>query len=174
MESWGVSRFKVTDKQKYVTNIHLCGYINEKNEGDENGRPPTNHWSAFLQYSEKGSVQIDMVPGGGSDGTTGMLIIESKKCVYTDKAVKKITLPTMESPLVQDIIELILKNKRDKYKFTDDFEGCRYWIQTFVSDLEEAAIIAVGSKILVADGLSKYWRWPSGSEARPIERGTFI
>ncbi|KAL8922327.1 MAG: hypothetical protein Q9172_003619 [Xanthocarpia lactea] len=75
MDTWGTSFFKVDDDQMHVVKIHLCGYENRNNEGDEN--------------------------------------------------------------------------------------------------LEKAGSIATGSGATASGCLSMYWRYPGGSEARSMERGSF-
>lgn len=176
MDNWGASKFKTTDLGEVNTVIHLCGYKNEKNEGDLAGRPPTNHWTAFLQTHGGGSVKLDMVPGDGSDGRTGMLIIESKPYSFTQNAIKTASFQARGQPTVKTVTDLISRLGRDKYRFTEHDEGCRYWMYTFISDLEDAGNVAAGSKAEAWDCLSKYWRHPvgSGSEARAVDRGTFL
>ncbi|KAI1962177.1 hypothetical protein LOY94_006744 [Ophidiomyces ophidiicola] len=176
MENWGTSKFKTTDLGKGVTNVHICGYKNEKNEGDLDGRPPTNHWAAFLEVHGGGSVRLDMVPGDGADGLTGMLIIESKVYSVTNNASKSLFFTALGHATVKTITDLISSLNRDKYRFTEHEEGCRYWIYTFISDLEGAGIIGAGSNVQAWNSLSRYWCHPagSGSEARVVEKGAFL
>ena len=175
MESWGTSQFDITDRQRYVANIRLCAYENVNNEGDANGRPPTNHWAVFLELYQSGSkyVNVDMIPGDGADGLTGTIILESKSYSVTNTAIKTVTFQPIKWTTVEAITDLIVRNRRDKYKFTEHEEGCRYWVYTFILDLENEGIVAPGSATTVWASVSCYWRYPSGCEERAVELGTF-
>ena len=172
-KNWDSEKFILAKSSEQIFAIHLSGYMNGKNEGDEEGRSPTNHWAAFLEHSKKHSVRLDMMPGYGSDGLKGMLEISSKPYVSTRNAIKIISFPTIGKPTVQNVIDVISRNGRDRYKFTEDYEGCRYWMYIFISDLEDAGIIDDGCGGTAWEALSKYWRSPSGSESRIIEKGVF-
>jgi hypothetical protein len=176
MDTWGTSKFRVLDLEKVIAVVHICGYKNQGNEGDLGGRPPTNHWAAFLEVHGGGSVRFDMVPGDGSDGLTGMVIIESKRYKVTDNATKTVSFAAHGRPTVNTVTSLISRLGRDKFKFTENEEGCRYWIYTLISDLEDADIVATGCKGEAWASLSKYWRDPpgSGSQPRSIDQGTFL
>ncbi len=149
-------------------------YKNLNNQGDESGRPPTNHWVIFLQLRDSvaNSVKVDMIPGDGADGLAGTVILDSKEYVVTNASIMTLTFKPTEPVTLQAIMDLIVKNKRDKYRFTDE-EGCRYWMYTLISDLEAGEILAQGSATTAWASISLYWRDPSGSEPRMVERGTF-
>ncbi len=48
-----------------------------------------------------------------------------------------------------------------------------YWTLTLILNLEAARIIAEGSGDTALEALSTYWRWPTGSEPRIIDKGVF-
>jgi len=121
----GLSKFKSRDANSPVTSVSFCAYANEGNEGDEHGRPATNRWAVFLEISETKSVKLDMIPGDGSDGLTGMLVIESKSYLYTNKAIFTPSFPTRGEPTVDNLVSSLLENGMDRYKFTEAQEGCR-------------------------------------------------
>ncbi|GAB1318413.1 hypothetical protein MFIFM68171_08623 [Madurella fahalii] len=81
--NWESDNLDVNDLGKRVVALHLVAYINENNEGDEEGLPPTNHWCCFLEVPEHKSVRLDMVPGYGSDGLRGKIEISSKVYAQT-------------------------------------------------------------------------------------------
>ncbi|EER39135.1 conserved hypothetical protein [Histoplasma capsulatum H143] len=99
--------------EKKVSFIHICAYQNEGNKGDEDGRPPTNHWAAFLQANGRGSVRLDMIPGDGADGLTGMLVIESKTYGFTYNATQRVSFATLGQLTVQTITDLVSQLGRD-------------------------------------------------------------
>ena len=170
---WDTDRFNAVHLTTSVISIHICGYVNTKNVGDEDGTPPTNHWAAFLELPKNISVGLDMIPGYGSDGLRGKIEISSKPCVSTDHAIKTVTFSTIGTPTVQTITDLITRNGREKYTFTEEEEGCRYWIYTIISDLAASGIVPSDSGQAAWEAVSQYWRCPSGSEPRNVQRGTF-
>jgi hypothetical protein len=172
-EHFGTSQFKDQDKACSVLTVHICGYKNTENKGDEDGRPPTNHFCAFLQTTARDSVKVDMIPGDGEDGLTGTILLESKSYTTTNQAIKTVSFPATSGPTVGGILDLIIKGRRDKYKFTEDEEGCRYWIYVFVTDLEAAGFIGKGSGATAHAALSQYWAYPSGSTPNAMRVGTF-
>ncbi|KAI9674626.1 MAG: hypothetical protein M1829_003708 [Trizodia sp. TS-e1964] len=87
MENWGTSRFNPNDSQRQVLCVCICAYENISNLGDETGRPPTKHWTVFLELHGGESVKVDIVPGDGLDGLTGTIILESKTYVSTQRAI---------------------------------------------------------------------------------------
>lgn len=166
-------RFQPAHLHSQIGSIHICGYINHENAGDEDGNPPTNHWGAFLELSQGGSVRLDMAPGYGSDGLRGKIDISSKEYSLTNNAIKTLTFPLTAEATVSTIIEIINSNGRDRYKFTEEWEGCRFWMFTFISDLEASGIVSSGSGDATWDAVSFYWRNPHGCEPREVKQGTF-
>jgi hypothetical protein len=84
-DHFGTSKLEESDLEEVVERIHLCGYVNKDNVGDDNGRTPTNHWTIFLQMSGERSVKVDMIPGDGDDGLQGYVLVESKRYTVTRK-----------------------------------------------------------------------------------------
>ena len=171
---FGTSRFDELDLEATVEKVHLCGYANENNAGDVDGRPPTNHWTIFLQLDVNRSVKLDMIPGDGDDGLLGLIVLESKKYHMTNKKIKSLTFIPQFTLLVKDVIALITEKGRERYTFTEEEEGCRFWICTIVQDLEDAGKIPKESAIESVRTLSRYWAFPSGSSPRVMEAGTFF
>jgi hypothetical protein len=169
----GLSKYNSRDNNSPVTLVSLCAYANENNEGDENGRPPTNYWAAYLEISESKSVMLDMIPGDGSDGLTGMLIIESNPCLDTDKVIFKLTFPIIGCPTVDNLISLLIQKGGDRYKFTEAQQGCRYWNYTAVAQWESAGWLETGSADTAYLALSYYYRYPSGRDGNSMDIGTF-
>jgi hypothetical protein len=97
-----------------------------------------------------------MIPGYGSNGLRGKLEISSKDYVESKSYIKTSMFETISRPRVNTITELISKNRRERYIFTENWEGCRYWVYTFITDLEAAGIIARGSGATAWTDLSMY------------------
>ncbi|KAF1809594.1 hypothetical protein P152DRAFT_461279 [Eremomyces bilateralis CBS 781.70] len=171
--NYDTDNFNTAELALQVVAIHICGYRNPSNTGDEDGNPPTNHWAAFMQLPTGGSVRLDMAPGYGSDGRRGKIELSSKKYTYTQNAIKTLSFGAIAYVTVQMVTEMINRNGRDKYNFTEEWEGCRFWIYTFISDLEAAGIIPAGSAQATWAAVSYYWRSPSGQELRDVKQGEF-
>ena len=170
----GLSTFKSRDANCPVTTVFVCAYANQGNEGDENGRPPTNHWAMFLKISESQSVKLDMIPGDGSDGLTGMLVIDSKWYLYTNQAIFTTSFPTKGDPTVNNLISSLHANGMHRYKFTEAQEGCRYWNYVAIDRWQSAGFLEPGSSELAFTSLSHYYVYPTGQELNPMEEGSFF
>lgn len=58
VDNFDLDNFDATAAQADLQAIHLCCLLNELNEGDEAGQPPTNHWVLCLQTSETSSLNV--------------------------------------------------------------------------------------------------------------------
>lgn len=172
-DDWDQDHFTKDDLDLSVVSIHICAYENEKNEGDEDGNSPTNHWAIFLEISEKHSVRLDMAPGYGDDGRRGKIQVASKTYQVTAHAIRTLAFETVDGTTVRTITNLISSNKRQKYTFSEEFEGCRFWVFTIISDLEGAGLLNPGSGQLALEAVSYYWRSPDGQEFRDVKQGAF-
>lgn len=171
--NWDQDHFNTRDLDKIVVRIHVCAYVNESNAGDEEGNQPTNHWAIFLELADQNSVRLDMAPGYGSDGLRGKIEVASKRYQMTMNAIYSLSFDVAPGVTVRTITDLISSHKRQKYTFTKEWEGCRFWIYTVMYDLEAAGIVAAGSAALVWQAVSCYWRYPGGCEQREVRQGTF-
>lgn len=142
---------------------------------DDAGNSPTNHWTVFLAYGNgKNSVQLDMSPGYGDDGLRGKLIVKSSPLDVTENAIKILPLHPNDRRTVREILQLIASKQREKYVFTEEEEGCRFWVYTLTLDLEAAGFVPPGSAQSVWNAVSFYYHDPSGRpEPRPIKQGRF-
>ena len=138
-------KFKGKDLDATVV-VHLCALRNELNEGDENGEPPTNHWTMCLQVSSASHVMLDMAPGYGSDGLRGKIEMTSTiDRPYTDESLCVFSYQPSKAITVKDIAQLIVKNGRAEFNFSPEWEGCRFWMSVIMRDLEDASLIEKGS-----------------------------
>ncbi|KAJ5630035.1 hypothetical protein N7528_003692 [Penicillium herquei] len=167
--------FNSADLDSSVASIHIKALTNEENAGDEDGNPPTNHWIISLEPIETSSarVMLDMSPGYGSDGQRGKIHLSSNPDAATDQFIRSLTIPLTTQATVRTITDSINSKGRDRYRFTTELEGCKFWIFTLISDLETTGLVASGSGNAVWGEVSQYWRNPTGSEAREVSRGVF-
>lgn len=127
----------------------------------------------FLEISRIRSVRIDMMAGYGSDGLRGKIEISSKDYACTQNGIKTCVFPATFGVTVQKIVDLISSAGRQKYQFTPEWEGCRFWNWTVTKDLQSAGYVPPGCAEEAGNALSMYWAFPTGSERRQIGVGKF-
>jgi hypothetical protein len=177
MEEWpnyDFDEFKSSDLSRSARAIYICALENVENAGDGD-IPPTNYWGAFLLVGEDTSVGVDMAGDYGHDGRRGKIHVSSNSFPHANDEVKTLRFNIENTRTVRQIFELINSKGRDKYRFTDEIEGCRYWMWKFISDLEAAGIVRAGSSNWTWAAVSFYWTYPrgSGQELRAVKRGQF-
>lgn len=163
-----------SDVEEVVKGIHLTGYMVSNDFEFEQDRSPTNHRTMFLELDLEKSVKVNMTPTYVNGEMIGLVLLESKNYVMTSKSVKLISFSPKDELLVRDVMEVIMRNGRDRYIFTDDGECCRFWICTVIKDLEAAEEIGKGSGIVAVRTLGCYWASPSESTPREMEVGKFF
>ncbi|KAJ6037305.1 hypothetical protein N7540_001584 [Penicillium herquei] len=127
--------FNFADLESSVANIHIKALTNEENAGDEDGNPPTNHWIIFLELmgTRSALVMLDMSPGYGSDGQRGKIHLSSNPDAVTDQFIRSLSIPIKTQATFRTITDSIDSKGRDKYRFTAELEGCKFWIFTLIS-----------------------------------------
>ncbi|KAI0868959.1 hypothetical protein GGS24DRAFT_480429 [Hypoxylon argillaceum] len=166
-ENWNQDGLNTEDLAATVGTIHLVAFPNPINACRDGGIASTNHWCLFLGFLRVDrSVRIDIVPGNGSDGLLGSIAISSKDYAYTDNRAHKLSYQVNQQHLiVGDVIELLRRNGRQRYRFTPEREGCRYWTYVVIRDLERAEILSPGAAHQAWEAMSRYYHAPSSSSA---------
>ena len=159
------------DLDEVVKQIHLTGYAVSNDFGFEQTHSPTNHWTMFLELDCEKSVKVDINPTYANGKMTGLVFLESKACVMTYRPVKSLTFSLKNELHVKDVMEIIMRNGRDRYIFTDKDEGCRF---TVIKDLEVAEAIGKGSAVVAVRTLGCYWGSPTEGTPREMEAGEFF
>ncbi|KAI0546515.1 hypothetical protein F4679DRAFT_598698 [Xylaria curta] len=145
---------------RMVKKINIYAYPNRNSPED----PATNHWVMFLQYSAISSVKVDMYPSKFSG--KGILELSSKKYTQSDRAIYSFSIETINGLTVETLADTINKSGLDKYYFTKELEGCRYWIYCIIHKLEEDSYLPAGSTKNAWDSLSYYY----GDQGEPVPR----
>lgn len=171
-QNWHIAKLNPNDRTRSLQVIHLCAYLNEGNMGDDEGGTPTNHWVMLLEVEGRGTVVLDVLPGNGPDGQTGIISLESSDSAFTEPWIKTHSIPPRSGTTVETVIRLIQNKGRQRYTFVR-FEGCRYWHSTFAGDLAEEEIVTAEWVVGVRESLGYYWQDPEGKNERAIEVGTF-
>ncbi len=86
----------------------------------------------------------------------GLLQIASKLYAVTHNCTHALAIEIQSARKVQGICDTIIRKGRDKYSFTDDDEGCRYWVSVVLSDLADEGLIALESRDQALEDLALY------------------
>ncbi|KIY45242.1 hypothetical protein FISHEDRAFT_49598 [Fistulina hepatica ATCC 64428] len=165
---WDVEGFRMSDLTCTVIRIHFCAAINEDNE-TEGKRPPTNHWMIFLQTGVHSSVRIS-VTSGESSRYPSLIELTSKS--YDRSENTNITISADAAPgfTVESILTFLIEKGRDRYRFTDDYEGCRFWAMVVACDFVKACCVEPDFARRIADAIRYYYPDPRGQNKEPIPR----
>ncbi|KAG6311348.1 hypothetical protein E4U22_002714 [Claviceps purpurea] len=175
--NWIQDSFEGEDLKRTVKTIHVCVYRNDENQG-EGGSPPVNHWSIFFETSITHSVCMDIVVDldATPDDLRGQIDVSTRTYGCTRKAIHRLSFPTKDpkdKPKVEDIVKLINRNGLHQYTFTPESEGCRFWVCTFMSHLENEGLVESGCVDQTWADAAYYYIDPSGRELRELKEGTF-
>lgn len=168
--NWHITKLDPNDLTQPLQLIHICAYLNEGNVGDDDGGTPTNHWVMLLEVEGKRAVVLDVLPGSGPDGQTGIVSLESSGSALTEPWIKTHSISPRSGTTVENIIRLIQIKGRQRYTFVR-FEGCRYWHSIFAGDLEAEGIVPPEWVVGVRESLGYYWQDPEGENEWAIEVG---
>lgn len=153
---WDTDKLEPNDLSKLVTHLHACAHSNESNLGDADFQlPPTNHWSIFLQLGPQLSVRLDMTAGYGENGLRGKIDVQSKGYAKTFHDIKTLSFQPASGTTVKSILDMMSGNGLDKYAFTENLEGCRYWTMRVISTLDGAGILPPGSGQQAAQAMAR-------------------
>lgn len=173
-QNWVQKQFKEHDLQMTVNRIHVCVCRDGANADlEDQAFPPLNHWVIFLEIAYDHSVRMNMTPGGGPEGLQGELEISTKKYMFTDQTIHRLVFPTRGQPKVEDIVKLINANGLQKYDFCSEWEGCRFWVYTFISHLERVGVIESGSAARTNQSIPYYYLNSLERIHRRARKGTF-
>ncbi|KAG6042389.1 hypothetical protein E4U39_006022 [Claviceps sp. Clav50 group G5] len=172
-QNWEKSNFTRNDLYSKVDYIHICARENETNIGYNNS-PPVNSWFIFLEISALHSVRLLMSQNWGAQNLRGRLEIATKDYAFTHNAIHQLSFRTIGGPKVKDIVDMIKAKSLQKYEFTPDWEGCRFWVYIFICHLKREGFIESGSVGKAELAISYYYIYPSGRRVlRKAKEGTF-
>jgi hypothetical protein len=172
-EHIGSSLLKVADLDAIVKTLHIVACKNEFNEPEEGGEIG-NHWFSLLELENGRSVSVDMM-GGDGGGRMGLVLLESHAGrLTTYEEVHRVSIGVAVERTVKDFLKCLVEKGRERYRFTVEITGCRWWNLIAVGDWEEAEMIEAGNLERVKEEISRYWD-PEGREDGILEmtRGDF-
>ncbi|KAG6023221.1 hypothetical protein E4U40_004087 [Claviceps sp. LM458 group G5] len=157
-QNWLQNKFQTDDLNMTVNYIHVCVRSSDMNaDWKDESLPPLNHWIIFLEIAHDHSVRMNMTPGGGPDGLQGELEISTKRYMFTDQTIHRLSFPTRGEPKVEDFVKVINANGLQKYDFHPEWEGCRFWVYTFISRLEREGVVEAGSAVRMKESIPYYY-----------------
>ncbi|KAK2752449.1 hypothetical protein FQN54_008111 [Arachnomyces sp. PD_36] len=140
--------------------------------------PTTNHWSLYVT-TPSSLINIDCLPSytypspnlrGGSKAN---LIISALSALPED-AIKIYTLCVAENRnlTVGDVLDVIVRNGREKYEFNEMGTGCRMWVRDQLRLLLEEGVLVDKDEVegVVEGAILRLW--PSG-EGLEIDEGGY-
>lgn len=133
---------KESDKDSLVSCILFVGISTNPTKP----KSSLYHWRLYLKIREEKSVMLDIQPLSGNE-MPATLQIASKDQVISNSAAVHQTYTLIKKITVKQIIDIITTKERQKYIFTNDGIGCRYWCRIILSDLEDEKYIASGSHL---------------------------
>lgn len=158
-----LSRIGQDDRPRRVTEILLVA--------TEAG--PTYHWRYFAQLEGGGSLEIN---SGGSklQGTTRLeLTLRDYEYSARSKIFAKIPFAVNNNVNVQRLIDVLLRNGRDRYKLHESGLGCRYWCTVIAGDFERDGIFGVGTATWMWQYFEDTTREVGPPIMYPLQQGTF-
>ncbi|KAH9928365.1 uncharacterized protein B0H18DRAFT_256103 [Fomitopsis serialis] len=99
------------------------------------------HWRIYCVTDKSRSIKFDMMPG--ADARTGYLSVTS--CGYEESRSRTagFTVAAAVSVKSQDLLTFLCQPPRcrNRYVYSSDGAGCRFWCCTVLQDLEGAGIV---------------------------------
>ena len=129
----------VDDQSKAISNLTFTG------SARNDSQPTLYHWCFYAAIPTSSSgVLFDITPG--ADGQTAVLIICSKSSPVTtaaDHSSFRVTLNVEYT--IRQLMDWIATNQLDRYMFTSEGTGCRFWCAEVLKRLEGDRILPAGS-----------------------------
>ncbi|KAJ5762288.1 uncharacterized protein N7511_005670 [Penicillium nucicola] len=149
--------------------VHICCFAD---------RSGTNEWGVFLSDLEEDTlpVEVDCAIENHSNSPRPLLPGGLKAALlfypnYFTNAEKRWDIKVIPGQTVQDVYDLVIQGRLDKFEFTSNRAGHRWWIQTFIKLLSDTHFFVDKSQVREAlQGLRR--SWPGGSDRR-ITQGLF-
>ena len=131
-------------------------------------RPPIIHIDCQPSHSEPSTVLR-----GGSKANLIISVLDNNttKIETVDPRTWPHLIPLLvngEKITVGDLVELLVKDGRERYEFDEIGVGCRFWVLGVVDLLQNSGILSANDRKLARDEGERLW---PGDEVSPIDRG---
>ncbi|KAE8383413.1 hypothetical protein BDV26DRAFT_138639 [Aspergillus bertholletiae] len=138
----------------------------------------TNHWCFYLSTSEMTCVALDCQPSHTVPssvlvgGSKAYIIISELSAVGPDALLEfAAEVDGRDGLTVGDVVDVMVRDGREKYEFDTDGVGCRFWATEMLELLLRARILVDGQQVERAKGMVKRL-WPEGTDLT-LDRGVY-
>lgn len=147
-----------------ILSIYACGSeptgMTEVGSGQPTGKA-VNHWAFHCAISQDKSIRIDPSP---SADLSLVVIVSTEDYPYAYNAVKVAKLNTIDLT-IGGFINLLVTQKYDKYQFTPNGVGCRYWVSCVMKLLRTEGKLTDDAEVqAVNDAMRITW----GGDEQPL------
>lgn len=166
-----VGDFNCDMLQEPISKIHLCAI--QSAPFCPPGVPLTNDWSACFEVAGSGSsIRMDPSPGGD----LGLrIILEEIPPSHIEYPAHVVSIGVPGETALETLLNVVIKNNRDHYRFTDSGEGSRHWLTVLLNDLRSEKLVSSEDAQVASCDLALFWKsFPvNESSPSPVVQGTF-
>ncbi|BCS27980.1 uncharacterized protein APUU_61028S [Aspergillus puulaauensis] len=163
--------FVPEDREEHILSLPIQRIIAAPHRQDAS----TNHWCLYLVVSPTTSIQLNCLPSYSvpsdilSGGSKAYLILSELDYLVPDdiEATFNLDVPAdiLTEVTVDDIMNVLIDNDRQKYEFDCNGAGCRLWVTEQVEMLYDAEYVVNDTQVeAVKAALLKLW-----PEQTPLE-----
>jgi hypothetical protein len=170
-DHWITTNFDTTILDRICFSMHACAY-----RADENSSPTTEaRWVLLFQYEADACVRVEMTRGYGMNGRRGKIHLSNVTPFFSAwNSHTCHTFPTRNFPTVQEFMDIIISEGRQRYTFNDNGEGYRFWEATVIEDFTKARLLPKDSSEEFMKSLRFDWYKPEMFDSRPVKEGSFL
>lgn len=121
------------------------------------GQLSQNHWSIYLLTQGGGSVRLNMAANPQLHEDKGIFTVTRHAYDLTTSAVRCWDFPAVKHFIVGDVLRLIQRKGRHRYRMTTNGVGCRHWMYA-------TAVYRIGENMLtfVSEQINNHQRSDPG------------
>ncbi|KAI0057791.1 hypothetical protein BV25DRAFT_1830705 [Artomyces pyxidatus] len=132
-----------------------------------------NHWRIFCAFDDGRSVCLDMVKAeaGQLGGYLGVL---QKQYQVTHSAFATYPMDLRATPFtLYDLLNALHTRGTLRYNYASRHEGCRHWVRTAITVLENAGLLVQPSAATIQHYVKFVWTSATEFHEREVGEGTF-
>ncbi len=149
--------------RKAILHVYACG-LSMPDEPDER---MANHWRLECCLASAETVWVDPTPG---DDQYMNLRITYKQFGYSKHALKPMKMDVARGISLDGLLNIIIEERYDKYRFTENAKGCRFWVQSVIRMLSDQALLKTKQQVEAALAESECIRTAEREMAPPEEQ----
>lgn len=176
-DHWVTTNFDRTLLDRIGFTMYAIAYRTDENSSGDSEA----HWALLFQYEVEACVRVEMTRGYGANNNgrqRGKIHLSNVKPFDHSSSSgwgKHIVqmFYTRNFPSIQDFIDVLVSEGRQRYTFTEEGEGSRFWAATVIADFTKAKLLPKDSGDEFRKALAFDWRGPGTYDSRPVREGTF-